>query len=269
DLGFITFCSFGNPAALTEHPEYASTILAAADTMMTLFNPAVGTMLSWPRELENFGGHNTIMDNMINLETLFWASENGGSRSLYDAAVSHADTTMKYCFRPDASSFHVAVYNPEGGHIRSCTHQGEGDETTWARGQAWAVYGFTMCYDKTGESRFLDMACRTADYFISALPEDKVPNWDFDSAVLHKDVSASAIVASALLKLSQLSGKTEYHEEAVAILHSLYDNYRADDSSTAFLEHAVGHWPAGSEIDYSIIYADYYFIEALTRLAAR
>ena len=269
DLGFIVFPSFGNGYRLTGDPAYKEAVLRTAGYLAELFNPAVGTILSWPREVSNFGGHNTIMDNMLNLETLLWAAENGGDPSWKDIAVMHADTTMRYNFRPDGTSYHVAVYDPESGkHLYSCTHQGYSDDSMWARGQAWGIYGFTMVYRFTREPRFLEFAQKIADAYLKRLPEDMVPYWDFfDPAIpdAPRDASAAAIVASGLLELSTYTdGK--YRPKAEAMLHSLYENYRAPEGVDAFLLHSTGHHPAGSEIDYSIVYADYYFIEALLRL---
>lgn len=269
DLGFIVFPSFGNGYRLTGDPAYKEAVLRTAGYLAELFNPAVGTILSWPREVPNFGGHNTIMDNMLNLETLLWAAENGGDPSWKDIAVMHADTTMRYNFRPDGTSYHVAVYDPESGkHLYSCTHQGYSDESMWARGQAWGIYGFTMVYRFTREPRFLEFAQKIADAYLERLPEDKVPYWDFlDPAIpdAPRDASAAAIVASGLLELSTYT-EGKYRPEAEVMLHSLYENYRAPEGVDAFLLHSTGHHPAGSEIDYSIVYADYYFIEALLRL---
>lgn len=269
DVGFIMFPSYGNGYRLTGDPTYKDAVLATAGRLAELFNPAVGTILSWPREVPNFGGHNTIMDNMINLETLLWASENGGNPSWKDIAVMHADTTMRYNFRPDGTSYHVAVYDPESGeHLYSCTHQGYSDDSMWARGQAWGIYGFTMVYRFTREKRFLDFAEKIADAYLTRLPGDLVPYWDFcDPSIpdAPRDASAAAVVASGLLELSTyLDGK--YRPEAEAMIRSLYENYRAPGNVESFLLHSTGHHPAGSEIDYSIVYADYYFIEALMRL---
>ena len=269
DIGFIMFPSFGNGYRLTGDPAYKEAVLATAGRLAELFNPAVGTILSWPREVPNFGGHNTIMDNMLNLETLLWAAENGGDPAWQDIAVTHADTTMRYNFRPDGTSYHVAVYDAESGkHLYSCTHQGYSDDSMWARGQAWGIYGFTMVYRFTREPRFLEFAQKIADAYLERLPEDKVPYWDFSDPAIPdapRDASAAAIVASGLLELSTYTdGK--YRPEAEAMLRSLYEQYRAPESVDAFLLHSTGHHPAGSEIDYSIVYADYYFIEALLRL---
>ena len=273
DLGFIIFCSYGNGYRLTGKEEYRKVILETADRLASLYNPAVGTILSWPREVENFGGHNTIMDNMINLEMLFWAAENGGSPEYADIARSHADTTMKYNFRPDGTSYHVAVYDPVSGkHIRSCTHQGYSDDSMWARGQAWGIYGYTMCYRYTHDRKYLDFACRITDTYLSRLPEDMVPYWDFDDPGIpdvSRDASAAAVVASALIELSGYVPGDKgagYLAAARKMLDSLYDNYRGGEACPAFLMHSTGHRPAGTEIDYAIIYADYYYIEALLRL---
>lgn len=275
DLGFLIFCSYGNGYRLTQNPKYKQVILASADSLATLYNPEVGTLLSWPRNVEMLGGHNTIMDNMINLEMLFWAARNGGSQRLYDIAVKHAETTMTHQFRPDGTCYHVAVYDPKNGNFLRCmTHQGYADNSTWARGQAWAIYGYTMVYRETQDKKFLDFACKVTDAYLNRLPEDYVPYWDFDDPAIPnapRDASAACVVASALLELQKYcpeeKGK-EYKDKAVKMLASLSgDSYRSPEHRSSFLDHSTGHHPAGSEIDASIIYADYYYIEALQRLA--
>ena len=275
DLGFLVFCSYGNGYRLTKNPAYKKVILDTADSLSALFNPVVGTMLSWPREVEPRNWpHNTIMDNMINLEMLFWAAKNGGNPYLYDIAVSHADKTMKCHFRPDYTSYHVAVYDTISGNlIKGVTHQGYADSTMWARGQAWAIYGYTVVYRETKDPKYLDFAQKVTDVYLERLPEDKVPYWDFDDPSIPnapRDASAAAVVASSLLELSTYlpngTGK-RYRDAAVEMLTSLSsDNYQSGKSNPSFLLHSVGHWPAHSEIDASIIYADYYYIEALLRL---
>lgn len=274
DLGFLMFCSYGNAYRLTGNERYKQIVLATADTLATLYNPAVGTILSWPRNVEMLGGHNTIMDNMINLEMLFWAAKNGGDKKLYDIAVRHAEVTMKHHFRRDGTCYHVAVYNPESGKfIKGMTHQGYADNSTWARGQAWAIYGYTMVYRETNDKKFLNFAKKVTEAYLRRLPADYVPYWDFDDpAIPHtsRDASAAAVVASALLELQQyVDAKTaaRYRELASNMLASLAsDRYRSGSKRPSFLDHSTGHRPAGSEIDYSIIYADYYYLEALLRL---
>ena len=275
DLGFLVFCSYGNGYRLTKNPAYKQVILDTADTLATLFNPIVGTILSWPREVEPRNWpHNTIMDNMINLEMLFWAAKNGGNPYLYDIAVSHADKTMKSQFRPDYTSYHVAVYDTITGNlIKGVTHQGYADSTMWARGQAWAIYGYAVVYCETKGPKYLDFVQKVTDVYLDRLPEDKVPYWDFDDPSIPdapRDASAGAVVASALLELSTYlpngTGK-RYKDAAIEMLTSLSsDSYQSGESKPSFLLHSVGHWPNHSEIDASIIYADYYYIEALLRL---
>lgn len=278
DLGFLVFCSFGNGYRLTHNPHYKDVIVGTAQRLAALYNPTVGTILSWPREVEKQGWpHNTIMDNMINLEMLFWAARNGGGDTLRAIAVRHAETTMKHHFRPDGSCYHVAVYDTTDGHfIKGVTHQGYADNSMWARGQAWAIYGYTVVYRETRDPRFLDFACKVTDIYLKRLQEtadDWVPAWDFDApggAAAPKDASAACVVASALLELSGYvtSGDAaeRYDRAAREMLASLRQNYRSGKQNVAFLLHSTGHHPAGSEIDASIIYADYYYLEALLRL---
>ena len=274
DLGFLVFCSYGNGYRLTHNPTYRDVIIATADSLATLYNPKVGTILSWPRNIEMLGGHNTIMDNMINLEMLFWAARNGGDRRLFDVAVSHADKTMENQFRPDYTSYHVAVYDTLTGNcIKKCTHQGYADESMWARGQAWAIYGYTVVFRETGDPKYLEFAEKLVDVYLKNLPEDYVPYWDFNAPDIPnapRDASAACVVASALLEMSGFYGNGQgekYKEAAEKMLCSLSsDKYQSRDTNVAFLLHSTGHWSAKSEIDASIIYADYYYIEALLRL---
>lgn len=274
DLGFIIFCSFGKGYELNHNALYRQTLLDAADSLATLFRPLVGTILSWPRNVKMFGGHNTIMDNMMNLDLLFWASRHGGNPLLYDIAVTHAKTTMKHHFRPDGGCYHVAVYDTlTGDFIKGVTHQGYADNSTWTRGQGWAVYGYTMVYRYTHEKVFLDFAQKVANYYLSRLPEgDLIPKWDFDDPdpKAPKDASAACVVADALLELQQYVGGQkgqQYREKAVEMLRQLSSpEYFSGKRNDAFLLHSTGHHPAGSEIDASIVYTDYYYLEALLRL---
>ncbi|HEY2582083.1 MAG TPA: glycoside hydrolase family 88 protein [Mucilaginibacter sp.] len=276
DLSFIMFNSFGNGYRLTKNPDYKPVILRSADSLATLFNPRIGTILSWPGMVKRKGWpHNTIIDNMMNLELLFWASKNGGSQKLYDIAVKHAETTMQNHFRPDYSAYHVVVYDTvTGKKIKGVTAQGYADNSMWARGQAWAIYGFTMCYRETKKPEFLDFAQHVADTYLKRLPEDKVPFYDFDDPSVPnvpKDASAAAISASALLELSQYAPDkvkaANYRKQAIEILTSLSSaNYQSRDVNSAFLLHSTGNKPGNGEINVSIIYADYYYLEALMRL---
>lgn len=277
DLGFLVINSFLKGYETTGNEDYKRIALSAADTLATLYNNKVGTILSWPRHVKDFGGHNTIMDNMINLELLFWASENGGAQHLKDIAIRHAETTMKHHFRDDGSCYHVAVYDTlTGEFLRGQTHQGLADSSMWSRGQSWAIYGYTMVYRYTKDQRFLDFAQKVTDIYLKRLKEtsnDWIPIWDMDDPrgqQAPKDASTACVVASALLELCQYvtpeKGK-EYRTAAESMLRDLNSNiYLSRDKNVAFLMHSTGHHPAGSEIDASIIYADYYYIEALLRL---
>lgn len=274
DLGFLLFCSYGNGYRLTGNPHYKEVILAASDTLATLYNPVVGTILSWPREVEpNNWPHNTIMDNLINLEMLFWAAKNGGSRELYDIAVSHADKTMNHQFRSDYTNYHVAVYDTiTGDLIKGVTHQGYADNTMWARGQAWGIYGYMICYRETNDPKYLDFLEKITDVYLENLPEDYIPYWDFSAPGIPnapRDASAAAVVASALLEGSGFfvgEKSDKYWNAAVRMLQSLSSPaYQSGESKPSFLLHSTGHWPAGSEIDASIVYADYYYVEALLK----
>lgn len=276
DLGFMMYCSLGNAYRLTGEQKYKEMLLRAADSLAVLFDGRVGTIHSWPGMRRQKGWpHNTIIDNMLNLELLFWAAKNGGDKKLYDMAFSHAEVTANNQFRDDYSTCHVVVYDTiDGKRISQLTHQGYADGSLWARGQAWAIYGFTMCYRETGNEAFLEVAQKAADTYLRRLPMDYVPYWDFDAPGIPdepKDASAAAVVASGLLELSSYVGDREkadrYFDAAVKMVESLSSPaYLSGEANNAFLLHSTGHKPQGSEIDASIIYADYYYIEALIRL---
>jgi unsaturated chondroitin disaccharide hydrolase len=272
DLGFKIFDSFGVGYRLHPSEAYKKVILQAAETLSKRFNPIVGCIKSWDNRKWAFP---VIIDNMMNLELLFWASEHGGSPLLRDIAIKHAETTMRNHFRADGGTYHVIDYDTTTGAVRARnTHQGYSDESVWARGQAWAIYGFTMTYWFTKDVRFLKTAQRAADYFINHLPPDGVPFWDFQAPGIPnepRDVSAAAIASSALFELSGYATtkpeKVKYLDAAKKILRSLCSPpYLAEGTNShALLNHAVGSKPANSEVDVSIIYADYYFIEAMLR----
>ena len=277
DLGFIAINSFLKGYEITKNEHYKQLALQAADSLTTLFTPTVGTILSWPRHVKDYGGHNTIMDNMMNLELLFWADKERHSQTsnLYDIAVRHADTTMKNHFRPDGSCYHVAVYDTlTGKFIKGVTHQGYADYSMWSRGQAWAIYGYTMVYRYTKNKRFLGFAQKVTDIYLKRLHEtsdDMVPIWDMDDSrgiAAPKDASAACVVASALLELCQyVKDGDRYRDAAIQMLRDLSTaRYQSRDKNVSFLMHSTGHHPAGSEIDASIVYADYYYLEALLRL---
>lgn len=275
DIGFQLLCSFGHAYANTGRCEYKKILLEGAAKLAALYNPKVGTILSWPHAVKDNGWpHNTIMDNMMNLQLLFFAANNGGSPEFRDIAVSHARRTMENQFRADYTSYHVALYDTVSGKfIRGCTNQGLNDDSFWARGQAWGIYGFTMMYRETLDKEFLRFVEKITDVYLSRLPADYVPYWDFDDPDIpdaERDASSAAIVASALIELAQLEDNDalakKYIKAAEKMLHSLSSaSYQSRKHNSAFLLHSTGNMPAGYEIDASINYADYYYIEALTR----
>ncbi|MEP1487533.1 MAG: glycoside hydrolase family 88 protein [Algibacter sp.] len=274
DIGFMVYCSYGNAYRLTGKQEYKDVLLSAADTLATLYNPAVGSILSWPSEVHKFK-HNTIIDNMMNLELLFWASKNGDNKKLYDIAKRHAETTMKYIVREDSAVYHVGSFDEETGEfLKGYTHQGYADESMWARGQTWGIYGFAIAYRETGKQEFLDTSIKLANHFLNRMPEDGIPFWDFDDPKIPnapKDASAAAIAACGMLELAGLVKDDKLKDKYVSAAHNFVeilssDAYFSGTTNQGLLLHSTGHYPKNSEIDIPIIYADYYYMEALTRL---
>ncbi|WP_282149020.1 glycoside hydrolase family 88 protein [Algibacter lectus] len=274
DIGFQLYCSYGNGFRLTGNQNYKEILLAAADTLATLYNPKVGSVLSWPSQIKRYK-HNTIIDNMMNLELLFWAAKNGGDKSLYDIAKSHAEQTMKYLVREDGSAFHVGSFDIEtGAFLQGYTHQGYANESMWARGQGWGIYGFAMAYRETGDSNFLNTAIKLSDKFLDRLPEDGIPFWDFDDPKIPnapKDASAAAVAACGLMELSGLVQdeklKSKYFNAGKALVENLSSSaYLSNAKNDALLLHSTGNHPKNKEMDVPIIYADYYYMEALLRL---
>jgi len=274
DVGFMIFNSYGQGYRLTNNRAYKDVIIQASRSLATRYNPNVRSIMSWnPRGEWKFP---VIVDNMMNLELLYWAAKNGGSHVLFGVALNHARTTIRNHVRPDGSTFHVVDYDPDTGEVRGkYTHQGYSRDSAWARGQAWALYGFTMTSRETKNPQMLDMAEKIADYFVDHLPEDYVPYWDFqapESPDEPKDTSAAAIAASGLLELETLvrdaAKKEKYHSAAVNILKSLSSSeYLAKGTnSSGILLHGVANKPGNSGVDVSLIYGDYYFLEALLRL---
>jgi rhamnogalacturonyl hydrolase YesR len=272
DLGFMLYCSFGNGYRLTNDPAYKEILLQGAKSLSTRFNEKTGCIRSWDHGKWQFP---VIIDNMMNLEFLFWATRVSGDSSFYKIAVTHANTTMKNHFRPDNSSYHVVDYDTLTGNVaRRATAQGYADESAWARGQAWGLYGYTVMYRETKDPKYLDQAVKIADFYLGHpnLPKDKVPYWDFNAPGIpneERDASAAAIAASGLLELSQYvkNGK-KYFTAAEQMLASLSTPvYMAKPGSNNHfvLMHSVGHKPAKSEIDIPLVYADYYYIEGLLR----
>ena len=276
DVGFMILNSFGHAYDVTGIDAYRETVLTAAASLATRFDPDVGATRSWDTAGWDYP---VIIDNLMNIELLFWAAKNGPdpqqNQLWYDMAVSHADVTAANHVRQDGSTYQLIDFDPVTGNpIGPDSRQGDSIDSTWSRGQAWGIYGFTMAYRETGQQRFLDTANQLAEYFIDNLPADNVPYWDFDAPNIPnepKDSSAAAIAASSLLELSTLvnsdAERDRYLGTAEAILESLSSNaYLSDGTeSSGILLHGTGNKPQDSEVDVSLIYGDYYFVEALER----
>lgn len=297
DLGFMMYCSYGNAWRLTGNPQYKSILVRAAQSLATRFDPQMNCIKSW-NQVKSLDGKRmlnfpVIIDNMMNLELLFFASKATGEPYYRDIAVKHAETTMANHLRADYSCYHVINYDPQTGNaVNKETQQGFSDNSTWSRGQAWGIYGFTMVYRETKEKKFLEVARKMADHFLDHpnLPADKIPFWDFNVnqpgyvpqwkydrdkyPVVPRDASAAAITASALIELAgyvegALSKK--YMQAAEDMLQSLSSPaYRSAPKANGgfLLMHSSGGVPGNVEVDVPLSYADYYYVEAMMRYRA-
>ncbi|MDJ0790420.1 MAG: DUF5011 domain-containing protein [Acidimicrobiia bacterium] len=275
DVGFMVGIPASLAYELTGKTTYRNTLLTAARSLATRYDPDVGATRSW-----SFGSWSfpVIIDNVVNLELLLNGAElttNGSETSSWNGMVdSHAEVTADEHIRNNGSTYHLVDFNPStGAVIERGTHAGAGDETTWARGQAWGIYGYAMLAERTGDASNLNAARDLADYFLDNLPADNIPWWDFDaggSSLRDKDSSAAAIATAGLLRLATLTSGAEadrYFDAASDILETLMSStYRSNGSNSAgLLLHVTGNRPRNSEIDVSTIYADYFFTEALLR----
>jgi hypothetical protein len=274
DLGFMMYCSFGNALRLDSDEAYKQILINSARSLSTRFNPKVGCIRSWDSKPSDFL---VIIDNMMNLELLFWATKATGDSSFYKIAVTHANTTMKNHFRPDYSSYHVLNYDPLTGAVQQkITAQGAADSSAWARGQSWGLYGYTVMYRETHDQKYLEQANHIAHFILgnAHLPADKIPYWDYDAPGIPnalRDASAAAIMASAFIELSSYSNskdQKDYMAAAKAILQTLSgEKYKAATGTNGgfILQQSVGNMPQHSEVDVPLTYSDYYFLEAMKR----
>ena len=278
DVGFIIGSSYLNGYRLGKKEQYAPVVVNAAKSLATRFRPGAGVIQSWNVDKgwqsERGWACPVIIDNMMNLEIMFEATRLTGDSTFYDIAVSHANTTMAHHFRPDFSCYHVVDYDPATGDVRHRqTAQGYADESSWARGQAWALYGYTMCYRYTGDPNYIYQAIKVCDMIFNtpSMPDDLVPYWDYNAPNIPsepRDASAAACTASALYELSTYLPGRGYKELADKVVESLSSPaYRAaiGENNHFLLMHSVGSIPHGHEIDVPINYADYYYLEALLR----
>ena len=270
DLGFMMNCSYGNALRLSPSDTIPAVLVETADNLCSRFDEGVGCIRSW-----DFGHWNfpVIIDNMMNLDLLFSASKLTGNPYYKEIAIKHADTTMPNHFREDYTCWHVVSYNNDGTVEMKETFQGKNHDSSWARGQAWAVYGYTATYRETGDRKYLDFAINIADMIMSKVTtEDAIPYWDYDAPVLAdtpRDASAAAVTACGLLELSTFAPDGQkYFDYAEKILKSLSsDAYLAapGENQGFVLMHSTGSLAHGSEIDVPLNYADYYYLEGLQR----
>lgn len=275
DLGFMMFCSFGNAYRITKKPEYKTIIFNSAEALYSRYRPTIPAIQSWDKNTRF--DCPVIIDNMMNLEMLNWVTLNGGDKKYEETSIKHSDTTMKNHFRTDFSSYHVIDYDINTGNVlKKKTWQGYSDDSAWSRGQSWGLYGYTMMYRFTKNKKYLDFAQNIAGFILNHpnLPKDKIPYWDYNDPNIPyapRDASAAALMASAFLELAQYTkgkDKTLYKENAEQILVNLSsDAYRAKlgENGGFILMHSTGALPLKSEIDVPLVYADYYFLEALGR----
>ncbi len=275
DLGFKIYCSFGHGYQQTGADAYKEVIVSASRTLIKRFDPKVGCIRSWDFNSDVWY-FPVIIDNLMNLEMLFAASRLTGDSSFYDIAISHAQTTLDNHIRPDHSAYHVVDFDPETGQQRlKDTHQGAATESSWARGQAWNLYGFAMVYRETKATQFLEQARGVANFIFEHpnMPENYIPYWDFEAPHIPnepRDVSAAAINACGLLILAEIDPEhaSQYLEWADATLASLAQKQYQSETPPFLLQHSVGSIPGDFEVDVPIIYADYYYVEALQRRLA-
>lgn len=275
DLGFMIYNSFGNAYRITGKPEYRDVVFTAAETLIKRYRPSIRSIQSWNSMNDTIAP--VIVDNMMNLELLCWVSDQLREPKYKVIAIDHANTTLKNHFRADNSSYHVLDYRVATGEVkRKKTVQGYSDESAWARGQSWALYGYTTMYRMTNENIYLEQAKKIAAFLLDHpfLPADKIPYWDYNAPITkntYRDVSAASIMASALLELGQYASGDEqnkYIDVAEKILQSLSSKAymaAAGKNGGFILMHSVGSLPHKSEVDVPLTYADYYFIEALLR----
>jgi unsaturated chondroitin disaccharide hydrolase len=273
DLGFMLYCSYGNGYRITKDENYKKVLLTGAKSLESRFHPQVGLIKSW--ESRKQWQYPVIIDNMMNLEFLMEVSKMTGNEKLKEICISHADKTMKNHYREDNSSFHVVDYDSISGNIiQKQTAQGYADNSSWARGQAWGLYGFTMMYRETKDSKYLEQAKKIAAFILNnpTMPKDLIPYWDYNAPKIPnepRDASAAAIVASALIELdSYVKNNPDYLKTAETILKNLTtEEYLAPkgENGLFILKHSTGNWPRNSEVDVPLNYADYYYLEALGR----
>ena len=275
DIGFLYSLSSKAQWMIEKNEQARQLTIAAADALMKRWRPKGQYIQAWGPEGDPENGGRIIIDCMLNLPLLYWASEQTGDPSYKEAATIHAEKTRRYILRGDDSSYHTFFLDPETGNpLGGGTHQGYQDGSTWTRGQAWAIYGFALAYVYTKNPLYLESAKRTARHFVERLPEDSVAYWDFCAPVnslTKRDSSASAIAACGMLEIvSHLDDsdpdRVYFQEATERSMKSLVENYATERESEGLLDHGSYCIRRGESPDDYMIWGDYYYIEALMRL---
>ncbi|XEC94010.1 glycoside hydrolase family 88 protein [Paenibacillus tarimensis] len=278
DVGFQFLPTAVIKHSLTGDPDAKRRGLEAANFLAARFNPAGEFIRAWD---DGPNGNPVpgwaIIDCMMNIPLLFWAGRITGDPRYKHIAVRHANTVMKHAIREDGTVNHILSFDPETGeYLGSLGGQGKAPDSAWSRGTAWALYGFALAYRDTGNVDFLHTAKRVAHFFIASLPEDHIPYWDFRLDSFEgepRDSSAGAIAASGLLEIAGSvpvpgSEKHVYSNAAERILRSLTERYATLDRTDfqPILIRATGNRPLNHHVDYSLIFGDYYYVEAFAKL---
>lgn len=273
DLGFVFYPSYVQGYEATGERWLREGAIAAARTLARRYNQSGRFLRAWGRAGTDDRAGQTTIDAMMNLALLYWAAEAAGEPQLAAIATAHAETSSRTLVRPDGSTYHVYTFDPRTGQpLGGSTHQGYADESTWPRGQGWGLYGFARGARQAARPDFLRVARRLADCFLDRLPTDRVPFWDGDDPAIPnapRDSSAGAIGAAGLLELARNQGDataaTRYREAAIGLLATLYERSSSRDQpgQQGVLLHGTWHRRAGFAVDESLIFGDYYFMEAL------
>lgn len=276
DLGFLYTLSTVAAWRLVGDAKAREASLLAAEHLMRRFLEPAGIIQAWGDLSDPAQRGRTIIDSLMNMPLLTWAHEQTGEKRFADAVARHTAQLREHILREDDSTFHTFYWDAETGEpLRGATEQGAFDESCWARGQAWGIYGFAMNYAVTGDERLLEASRRCTEYFLAHLPADEVPFWDLvytDGSDAPRDSSAAAIAVCGLLELAKLETDAERAAEwtarAHSILASLIANYTpsAPEDSDALILHSVYDLPKDNGVDEGTLWGDYFYLEALMRV---
>ena len=277
DLGFLYTLASVAPWRLLADERAREAALLAAEHLMTRFLEPAGIIQAWGDLSDPAQRGRTIIDSLMNMPLLTWAHEQTGEERFADAVRRHTTQLREHILREDDSTFHTFYWDAETGEpLRGATEQGAHDDSCWARGQAWGIYGFALNHRATGDQTLLEAAWRCADYFLAHLPADDVPFWDLvyhDGSDAPRDSSAAAIAVCGLFELADLEPGTPRGDRASAAAHTILDSLvsryapEPPEASDALILHSVYDLPKQNGVDEGTLWGDYFYFEALTRRA--